>query len=119
MTTTHVHDPKASSAALAKLTPLPMAALVIAAWNLLDQAADLPQPQMIDIYDTQHISFQFPPEQPSLDAVARWARRFGGALTSGPQQTERGPQTWCRLAFDYYGVRVDAYAHIPAEPATT
>jgi hypothetical protein len=119
MTTTHAHDPKVSTSASAKLTPLPMAALVIAAWNLLDQAGDLPQPHMITMYDTQHISFQFPPEQLSLHTVARWARRFGSEMTSGPHQTERGRQTWCRTEFDYYGVTVDAYAHIPAEPATT
>jgi hypothetical protein len=119
VTTTPVHDPKASSSAPATLTPLPMAALAIAVWNLLDQAGDLPQPQMIDLYDTQHISFQFAPELTSLNTVARWARRFGGEFTSGPHQSERGPQTWCRTAFDYHGVTVDAYAHIPAEPATT
>jgi len=119
MTTIHVHDPDGAAHGSAKLTPLPMAGLVIAAWNVLDQAADLPHPHMITVYDTQYLSMQFPGEQASYRAITRWAQRFGGVLTSGPHDTERGPQTWCRLSFDYHGVTVDAYAHIPAEPATT
>ena len=118
MTTIHVH-PNGTAPAPAKLTPLPMAGLAIAAWNLLDQAGDLPQPFMITMYDTQRISIQFPPEPPSAQAVTRWARRFGAKLTGEPHQSERGPQQWVRTKFDYYGVTVDIYAHIPAEPATT
>jgi hypothetical protein len=119
MTTVHIYDLKGAEHASAKLTPLPMAGLVIAAWNLLEQAADLAQPVHISVSDTQHITLQFAPEAPSARAITLWALRFGGVLTSEPHQTERGPQTWCRVEFDYYGVAIDAFAHIPAAPAAT
>jgi len=103
MTTIHIYDPKGIGTATAKLTPLPMPGLIIAAWNLLDQACDLVQP--IDIAVS---------EPRSMAAITRWAMRFGGVLTSKPHQTDKGPQTWCRAEFDYYGITVTAYAHIPA-----
>ena len=30
-----------------------------------------------------------------------------------------GPETWHRTDFDYYGIAVRAYAHVPAGPAST
>jgi hypothetical protein len=114
MTTIHIYDPKDAEHASAKLTPLPISALVIATWNLLEEAADLPLPHMVTVSDLQSISLQFPGEQPSLRAITRWALRFGGVLTSQPHDGQRGPQTWCRVEFDYYGVAVNAYAHVPA-----
>ena len=62
---------------------------------------------------------QFAPARASLKTLTRWALRFGAVLTSQPHQGEDGPETWCNLAFDYYGIAVDAYAHIPAETAST
>jgi hypothetical protein len=103
---------------IGKLTPLPMGGLVIAAWNLLDQACDLAQPVDITVSDLQTITLQFPSELPSLVAITRWAKRFGAVLSSEPHQTEKGPQTWCRAEFDYYGVAVRAFAHVPAATAT-
>jgi hypothetical protein len=115
MTVIHVYDRKGIiGSEQAKLTPLPMAGLIIAAWNLLDQACDLVQPVEIAVSDLQFIDLQFPGEPRSMAAITRWAMRFGGKLTSEPHQTERGPQTWCRAEFDYYGVTVKAFAHIPA-----
>jgi hypothetical protein len=119
MTTIRIYDLKANGSAPAKLTPLPMAGLTIAAWNLLDQASDLQQPRYISISDLQSIDLQFAPKPSSATAITRWALRFGGTLTSEPRQTDHGPQTWYRAEFDYYGVNVCAYAHIPATPATT
>ena len=115
MITVHLTDPKDAEHASASLTPLPMAGLVIAAWNLLEQAADLPQPRYISVSDLQSISLQFPGEQSSYRAITRWVLRFGGVLTSTPHHSEHGPQTWCRVEFDYYGVAVNGYAHIPAD----
>ena len=61
---------------------------------------------------------QFAPEQASMQAITRWALRFGSVVTSEPRTANDGPETWCRHAdFGYYGVAVTAYAHIPAEPA--
>ena len=118
MTSTRIYDPKADSA-LAELPPLPIGALVAGTLNLLDEAIDLPQPQLITISDTQSVSLQFGPEPSSLRAISRWALRFGGLLTTQPLNGKRGPKTRCRLEFGYYGVAVDAYAHIPAAAATT
>jgi hypothetical protein len=112
MTVIHIHGPKGSASPA--LTPLPMAGLIIAAWNLLDQACDLVQPVEIAVSDLQSITLQFPPEPLSMAAITRWAMRFGAVLSSTPHQTERGPQTWCRAEFDYYGLAVKAFAHIPA-----
>jgi hypothetical protein len=101
-----------------ELAPLPMAGLLIAAWNLLDQASDLAQPTYITVSDTQSVDLLFPSEPTSFRAVARWGTRFGGVLASEPHDTEKGPQIWCRAEFDYYGVRVCAFAHIPAVTVT-
>ena len=65
----------------------------------------------------QTISMQFTKEQASMRAVTRWALRFGSVVTSDPHQGEDGPETWHRTDFDYFGIAVTAYAHIPAEPA--
>jgi hypothetical protein len=118
VTSIHLYDPADAGAALPDLPPLPIGALVVGAQNLLQEAADLPEPCMVIVYDTQHISVQFEPEQASLRAVTRWALRFGGVVISTPHQGKDGPETWCSTEFDYYGVAVKAYAHIPAAPAS-
>ena len=118
MTSIDIYDPGDAGAALPALPPLPIGALAVGAQNLLQEAADLPAPCFIAIFDTQHIHVQFEPERPSLKAVTRWALRFGGIVTTLPQQGENGPETWCHTEFSYYGVAVRAYAHIPAAPAS-
>ena len=118
MTSLHIYDP-ADGAALPELPPLPIGVLAVGAAELLQQAADLPQPRFIFIYDGQAISLQFAKEQASLRAVTRWALRFGSVLTSQPGEGTDGPETWYRTEFDYYGIAVTAYAHIPAAPAST
>ncbi len=115
--TIHLYDPAKAGAPLPELPPLPIGALTVGALNLLSEAADLPQPVYLSICDTQAISLQFPPEHASLRAITRWALRFGGVVTSQPRQGQSGTETWCRTEFGYYGVEVDAYAHIPASPA--
>jgi hypothetical protein len=120
MITVHITDPKDAEHALASLTPLPVAGLVIATWNLLEEAADLPQPRYLTVSSTQSISLQFPDAPSSYRAITRWALRFGGVLTSTPcKDDSKGPRTWCRVEFDYYGIRAEAYAIIPAGTATT
>ena len=108
-----------SSSAAPDLPPLPIGALVACALDLMQEAADLPQPWYIFIYRSQAISVQFPPEAHSLDSVARWAKRFGDVLVSKPGEGVDGPETWCRTDFDYYGVEVCAYAHIPVTKTGT
>ena len=118
MSSTYIYDPATGGPALPELPPLPIGALVVGAQNLLQEAADLPSPQLVSISDTQHISVQFPGDRASLRAITRWALRFGGVVTSEPHQEPSGPETWCRTEFGYYGVSVRAYAHIPAAPVT-
>ena len=118
MTSIRIYDP-ADGAALPELPPLPIGVLVIGTAELLQQAADLPQPRYISIYDGQAVSLQFAPEQASIRAVTRWALRFGSVMTSQPGECTEGPGTWYRTDFDYYGIAVTAYAHIPAAPAST
>ena len=39
-------------------------------------------------------------------------------MTSQPGNGQERPETWYRTDFDYYGIAVTAYAHIPAAPAS-
>ena len=105
--------------AVPELPPLPIGALAVGVVNLLQETADLPAPQLICISDTQSISLQVAGDRASLRAVTRWALRFGSVLTSHPHQGKTGTEIWCRAEFDYYGVEVNAYAHIPAGTAAT
>ena len=122
MTSIHTYDP-AAQAALPELPPLPIGALVVGAGELLQQAADLPAPTSVTVYDTQHISVQFAPDRASVRAITRWALRFGSVMTSRPGtvQYDTGPAdgTWHRTDFDYYGIAVEAFAFIPVGPAAT
>jgi hypothetical protein len=118
MTSIRIHDP-ADGPALPELPPLPIGALAAGAAELLQRAVDLPQPQYIAIYDIQHVSIQFAREQASSQAVTRWAHRFGSIMTSQPGEGKDGPETWYRTDFEYYGIAVTAYAHVPAGPAGT
>jgi hypothetical protein len=118
MTSIDIHDPKTADSALAELPPLPIGALVVGTYNLLCEAADLPQPHYLTISSTQRIDLQFPGKPSSQRAITRWALRFGGVLASEPCEGKRGPLTRCHLEFDYYGVAVKAYAYIPAATAS-
>jgi hypothetical protein len=118
MTSIRIYDPM-DGTALPELPPLPIGVLAVGTAELLQQAADLPQPHWVSISDTQSVALQFAPEQASLRAITRWALRFGSVMTSEPHQDEDGPETWCRTEFDYFGIGVNAYAHIPAQEAST
>ena len=118
MTTIYIYDPKAGNG-LPELPPLPIGALVAGTLNLLEQAADLTQPRYLTISDTQNVCLQFPDTKSSRTTLNRWALRFGGTLTTRPHEGKDGPETLCRLDFDYYGVAVEAYAFIPGQVATT
>jgi hypothetical protein len=119
MTSTSFHDQITLNTALAELPPLPMAALMIGVYNLLSEGADLPQPRYVSVSEAgQHIDLQFPRERSSLQAITQWNRRFGGVLTQEPHDSESGPSTFTKAAFDYYGLEVEAYAFIPADPAS-
>lgn len=118
MTSIHVDDPS-DGMSLPELPPLPIGALVAGTLNLLQEAADLPEPRYLTVSDSQHIGVQFDNAKASMRALTRWARRFGGLVVSEPAETEYGPHTYCHAEFTYYGVDVKAYAFIPAAPAAT
>jgi hypothetical protein len=117
MTSTYTHDTSGNSSAPARLAPLPIAALATATRNLLDEAAPLPMPTLLSIYDSQRIDLQFPRDTKVID---RWSKRFGGTVTSKPvKDNGEGPRTLYRADFDYHGIRVSAYAVIPGRTART
>ena len=118
MTSIRIYDP-ADGAAPPELPPMSIGVLAAGAAELLQQAADLPQPWFIAIFDTQSISLQFAPEQASIRAVTRWALRFGSVMTSQPGEGHDDPESWHRTTFDYYGIAVTVYTHIPAGPASS
>ena len=117
MTVIRIHDKDGT--ALPELPPASITILAVGTADLLQQAADLPQPGSIFIYDHQCISLQFAKEQASVRAITRWALRFGSVVTSDPHQGKDGPETWHRTEFDYFGIAVTVYAHVPAEPAVS
>lgn len=119
MTSIGIYDP-ADGAVPPELPPMSIGTLAVGLVDVLSDAYDLPQPRYISISDSsQSFSLQFAPVTASLKTLTRWALRFGAVLTSQPHQGEHGPETWCRVKFDYNGVAIDAYAHIPAGTATT
>ena len=119
MTSTSLHDPATLNEALAELPPLPMAALMIGVYNLLQDGADLPQPCYIAVSQTsQQIDLQFPGKHTSLRAITGWAHRYGSTVTKHPHEDERGQFTRVTATFGYYGLTVKAYAYIPAAPAS-
>jgi hypothetical protein len=119
MVNTRSYDPETAGPALPELPPLPLGALAVGVANLLEDAAPLPQPRYVALFDPEQISMQFAPAEPSVTAITRWAKRFGGVVVTEPRQGKGGPETWCSTKFSYYGVCVQAYARIPARTAST
>jgi hypothetical protein len=119
MTTIHAYDPASAGAGLPELPPMPIGALAVGTAELLQQAADLPAPTSVTMFNHQAITIQFARHQDSIRAIAQWARRFGRITTSQPGQVESVTGTWHRTDFDYYGIAVHAFAFIPAAPATS
>ncbi len=119
MTSIHAYDP-ARGAVPPDLPPMTIANLAVGVVDMLSEADNLPQPSFITIHDSsQSVDLLFAPVKASLKALTRWALRFGAVITTEPHEGEHGPETWCRVKFDYYGVAVNAFAHIPAAPAAT
>ena len=120
MTSTSLHDRTALDKTLTELPPLPMAALMIGVYNLLQDGADLPQPCYVSISESaQEISLQFPGKHPSRAAIAGWARRFGSTVSTHPHHDGRGVFIRVTAKFGYYGLTVKTYTYIPAVPART
>ena len=88
--------------------------------DLLQEAADLPQPCYVTVYADQPADRPAVPRQAGQRrAITRWAHRFGSVVTSQPAPRRARPVTRPGTAtFGYYGLTVTAYAHIPATPAS-
>jgi hypothetical protein len=111
MTSINLHDQTALNTTLADMPPLPMAALMIGVYNLLQEGADLPQPCYLTVSEgSQQIDMQFPGKHTSLRAITGWAHRHGSAVTKHPHHDERGQYTRVTATF--------GYAYIPAAPAS-
>jgi hypothetical protein len=93
--------------------PLPISALAGALCDLLSLSEGLPQPCYITIHDTEALGLQFPQATASAEAITAWAARFGTVATVTYKDTERGPQFWVDADFDWHGISVQLYAHIP------
>ena len=119
MTSIHTYDPATAGTALPDLPPLPIGALAVGAANLLQRRPSCPAPLRRALRPRVDQHAVRPADQPSMQAVTCWARRFGGIVTTEPVRASTGPETWCSTEFSYYGVSVTAYARIPAAPATT
>ena len=106
-----------SGPALPELPPIPIGALAVGLCDLFQRAGSLPAPSSLAVYGgTEAISLQFDPKPASAKAIASWARRFGGVVdisTHTRGTLSGGPERWVNTSFDWYGVRVDAFAHIP------
>ena len=119
MTTIRTWDPASAGTDLTELPPLPIGALAVGVAELLQQAADLPAPTCVTMYDHQAITVQFARHRASIRAITRWALRFGSVTTSKPGQIEADIGTWHTTDFDYHGIAVHAFAFVPAAPAST
>ena len=90
MTSISTRTPEGGTA-LPELPPASIAILAVGTADLLQQAADLPQPRHIFIYHSgQSVSMQFAPEQASVRAITRWALRFGSVVSSEPGKDDTG-----------------------------
>ena len=119
MVNTRPYDPTTVGPALPELPPLPIGALAVGVANLLEDAAQLPPPRYIALFVPEQVSMQFAPAEPSMKAITRWAKRFGGVVITEHRQGKSGPEIWCSTKFSYYGVSVQAYTRVPAAPAST
>jgi hypothetical protein len=101
--------------ALPEIPPIPIGALAVGLCDLFQRAADLPAPSSVTLYGggIDCMTLQFVPEPASDKAIALWARRFGGEVTRKVHTDDRGRERWVKARFDWRGVDVDAFAHIP------
>ena len=116
MTSIHIYDPD-DGTALPELPPLPIGVLAVGTADLLQQAADLPQPRCIFI--SPRPGHQLPVRPGAGERAGH--HPLGAAVRQRHHQPappgQDGPETWHRADFDYSGIAVTAYAHIPAAPA--
>jgi hypothetical protein len=106
-----------SGPALPEVPPIPIGALAVGLCDLFQHAGDLPAPSSASIYGgIECMTLQFEPKPASAKAIASWARRFGGVVdisTKTRGTVSGGRERWVKTRFDWYGVDVDAFAHIP------
>ena len=119
MTSIRIYDPASAGTALPDLPPMPIGALAVGAAELLQQAADLPAPTSVTLYDHHAITIQFARHKASIRAITGWARRFGSVTTSHPGQIESDPGTWHTHGLRLLRHRRPRLRLHPGRPATT
>jgi hypothetical protein len=86
--------------------------------DLLEKAEDsgLPAPRYFSVSHTvQEVGLQFGDTPDTFEAMAQWAERFGGTVTSCPHTRDGQESVHCQVRFPYLGVNVEAYAFITAD----
>jgi hypothetical protein len=119
MTSIRAYDPASAGAVPPELPPMPIGVLAVGTAELLQQAAGLPAPTSVTMYDDGGITVQFARHADSIRAITGWARRFGSITTSHPGKVQSDTGTWHVTDFDYYGIAVHAFAFVPAAPASS
>ena len=101
--------------------PLPFLAHTATDLLALAEDAALPLPRSLRISQVcQDVTLGFPNGHDSLRALARWAEHFGAVVTGRPHTGDDGSEsTYCEVIFTYDGLRVEAYAFVPAGEART
>jgi hypothetical protein len=107
--------------ALPDIPPISTRELAVGLVDLLSKADGLALPRYATIHETtQAFGLQFAPAAASLRALVSWAQRFGAVLVSKDDTDQHGqPCTYARIAFDYFGVDVTAYAFVPVTETGT
>ena len=91
MTSIHTYDPAGRHGA-ARAAAAAHRRLVVGAAELLQQAADLPQPRLHHRARQPRASTcSSLRTQASMRAITRWARRFGSVVTSQPATARTAP----------------------------
>jgi hypothetical protein len=103
-------------------SPIAGLAAILADLLVLSDHVGLLPPSYVTVSATGHIGLQLAPDMGSINAVRVWAETFCAAMRSDTHECENGQAIWVDTVFDFEGVNVDVYAHIPvpeAEPITS
>jgi hypothetical protein len=93
-----------------------ISALAQYAADLLLENSDLPAPKYFSISQAgQEVGLQFGDTPDTFQALAKWAKRFGGAVTGCPHSSNDGRQSiHCEVKFTDHGVNIELYAFVNA-----
>ena len=85
--------------------------------DLLRESAGLPRPTRMSVdVSASRIFMNFTEDTSGIDALTQWADTFGTTVEIDP--VKEGHETAYRVIFDYLGVEIFAYIHIPVPAGT-